>query len=149
MAVGRCVSCKNVKTVSPSDVAGGPICRACYRRNHAPRGTCSDCERPNMILDHKPDGVPLCDTCYKRAFRVAECASCKNVRRMEARDERGRPLCQACYERDYKARGICVKCTELRPLMYLGTTCRRCYHKYINIAPCSVCGHTSGIAART
>ena len=102
-----------------------------------------------MILDHKPDGDPLCDACYKREFRMAACASCVNVRRMHARDEDDEQICQECYERDYQARGVCKHCKELRPLTYRGTTCRRCYHKYINIAACSVCGHTSNIAKRT
>lgn len=99
-----------------------------------------------MILDHKPDGVAMCDACYKRELRTDRCASCKNERRIHGRDERDQPLCQECYERDYKTRGVCDHCTELRALAYRGTTCRRCYHKYINVAPCSVCGNTSNIA---
>jgi hypothetical protein len=101
-----------------------------------------------MIIDHRPDDKPCCDTCYKRDFRRGKCACCGNIRRMQALDERERPICPECYEREYKTRGACDWCGELEPLMYKGTTCRACYHKYVNVAACDECGNTLPIATR-
>lgn len=148
----RCVVCEQLKQVANCLAAGGYVCRACYRKNFAPREACGICGRVG-IVNARPDGVAHCETCYKRHINRESCSFCGSVRTVHARDAARKPVCLDCYEKHMGPREPCLYCEKQVPPAYRGPSgeaiCRNCYHGELKRAVCTDCGHDAPLAGRT
>ncbi len=148
----RCVVCAVVKNGWRCVAANGHICRACYRREYAPREICGVC-RERKIVNARPDDVPHCEACYKRILNRAPCVFCKTSRTVHGRDEKKRPVCLDCYERHLQKPERCLFCEETKACSYRAPTgeaiCRPCYQRELLQAVCIDCGSMAHVAART
>lgn len=135
-----------------SEEASGLVCRACYRREFAPREACSVCKIVKLI-GARPNGVVYCEACYKRVLLVAVCGYCKKRRRLHARDARRRPVCLPCYQRHLAPREPCLFCEKLMVAVMRGAEgeciCQACWQREMRPAePCIRCGAKRFVAKR-
>jgi hypothetical protein len=150
--LGTCVVCNKRKNGWYSRRAEGFVCRACYRREFAPREQCGVCGK-QRVINARPDDVAHCEACYKRLVNRDVCSRCGVERTVHARDERKRPVCLDCYERDMAPREQCFFCGTPQPPSYRRPSgeaiCRVCYHREVRQETCAGCGNESTVATRT
>lgn len=141
--VPKCPHCDRTVRLSHS-IKRLRVCGTCYNRSTAQ--PCTHCGRSRPVAGRTPDGSPICSDCRdKDASCQEECVGCGRHRAVSARTENG-PLCKTCRKPPTMR---CGSCGKVRPCFHAAASTPRCRACLITLEPCTGCGRTLRVVART
>ena len=120
-----CAGCGQVRPTT-AFTAAGPVCDACYAREHRPRRRCGGCGALRTIKLRATDTNPdLCSVCYLGP--IDACVGCGQRRPRRHRRDDGEPLCGSCYEPPRRRCDFCGEQALITAHWATGDVCVGCY----------------------
>jgi hypothetical protein len=149
----QCAGCGRPSRHLPNPVAEGRLCNTCGSRRR--RRACTACGKLMFAASDVARDTGLCRSCRSRAPAVRRCTDCGGEASFYRRLPPGVRLCERCYLVRYPELGprleTCAVCGARsragQRLAGGGAICQRCYRPPQR--PCSGCGRTRPVAART
>ncbi|MEV6110971.1 hypothetical protein AB0L59_00265 [Streptomyces sp. NPDC052109] len=141
--VPKCPHCQRTVRLGHS-IKRLRVCGNCYNRSLAE--PCKWCHRSRPPAGRDSRGAPFCNSCRDKEATCQEtCIACGKYRAVSARTDQG-PLCSACRKPPTMT---CTSCGNLRPCFHSTTDSPRCRACLLTPQPCTDCGRTKRVVART
>lgn len=122
-------------------------CRRCYERHR--KEVCVGCGADRPVTSRSLGGEPMCQVCHNRQPVNQEiCPDCGDRARLHRVSEHKR-CCRRCQRAPI---AVCALCQRPRPCYFADTDsprCEPCSNRLLRREPCSRCGKTRIVGART
>lgn len=149
----QCAGCGRASRHLPNPVAEGRLCNTCGSRRR--RRACTGCAKLVFAASDVARDTGLCRPCRSRPPEVRRCTDCGGAASFYRRLPPGVRLCEQCYLARYPELSprleTCAICGQRgragQRLPGGNAICQRCYRPPQR--PCSGCGRTRPVAART
>jgi hypothetical protein len=121
-------------------------CRRCY--DQARLEACSRCQQPAQVASRTPAGEPVCSKCFRSdPANHDRCTTCGRTAQA-IRGEDGSLRCRRCYRPPL---ATCTLCGHEKPCYLASSGTPRCENcsRQMRRVPCTRCGHSRAVWART